>query len=194
MAVLLLHWLREGVGELLAEALGGGLAVLLPDLGRTHIEIIFSIFINTYRPRCLVAVLLGDGPADRDLGSILLGRLLLSADKLGCFLASHVVDDDVLVLAELVLDVAALEVIGSVDVDVVGGVTDTVLDDGTKLDTVFLLYSVEVDLLFEAADQLVDVEAGPFDLGFNGASAFVVGTFTSSCLSIFGAMLGGGRV
>ena len=53
VAVLLLHWLREGVGELLAEALGGGLAVLLPD-----------------RPRCPVAVLPGDGPADRELGRL----------------------------------------------------------------------------------------------------------------------------
>jgi hypothetical protein len=45
--VLLLHWLREGVGELLAEALVGGLSVLLPDLGRRHIKwIIFGIFIT----------------------------------------------------------------------------------------------------------------------------------------------------
>jgi hypothetical protein len=88
----------------------------------------------------------------------------LSADKLGCFLASHVVHDDVLVLAELVHDVAALEVITSVHLNVGGSVSETVLDDGTELDTVFLLYSVEVDLLLEAADQLVDVEAGPSTL------------------------------
>jgi hypothetical protein len=126
----------EGVGELLEEAVGGGLAVLLPDLGKRHIKM---IIFSTYRPRCPVAVFLGDGPADCDLGSIILGRLL-SADKLRSFLASHVVDNDVLVLAELVLDVA-------------------VLDDGTELNIVFLLYIVEVDLL-ETADHLVDVEAG----------------------------------
>jgi hypothetical protein len=37
----------DGVGELLAEALVGGLSVLLPDQGRRHIIwIIFGIFIT----------------------------------------------------------------------------------------------------------------------------------------------------
>jgi hypothetical protein len=47
LPVSTVHWMLEGVGELLEEAVGGGLAVLLPDLGKRHIKmIIFSISIT----------------------------------------------------------------------------------------------------------------------------------------------------
>jgi hypothetical protein len=77
-----------------------------------------------------------------------------------------------------------MEVITSVHLNVVRGVADTVLDDGTELNTVFLLHSVEVNLFLEAEDPLVDVEAGPFDLGFDGASAFVVGNIMAPLHSL----------
>merc|ERR1719350_801892 len=144
VAVLLLHWEGEDVGEFLAISVNISLAHFYLDLSGD-----------------VVAVLLGCSGTDHLLLAIaiVLGGLLPLAVELDSVSAGDVVDDFLLHEAVRCLHVAALIVILGGGVDLVGGVADPVLPSEAPLDLVGLLQRLVVDGLHQAADQLVHIEA-----------------------------------
>merc|ERR1719312_218340 len=158
VAVLLLHWEREDVGEFLAVPMHVSLANLNLDLSWDVITIL-SRFPT----------------ADNTLGSIaiVLGGLVPLAVKLHGVSAGNVVDDLFLHVAIRGLNVGALIVILGGHVDLVRGVAHPVLASETPLHLVSLLQCLVVDCLNQVTDQLVDIEAHSLNIGFDNTSAVV---------------------
>jgi len=144
VAVLLLERQREGVRELLAVTLSLGPTQLITD-----------------SPRGVVAVLPGDPLAHSLLAVSTVNTLLLTTLELHGLLTSHIIEDRLGILAVLVLQVSALEVIPGVDVDLEGCIADSLLDGGTHLHHVLLLQGEVVHLLLESTHQLFNIEAFP---------------------------------
>ena len=103
--------------------------------------------------------------------AIVLGCLLPLAVELDGVGAGHVVDDFLLHEAVGCLHVAALVVILSGGVDLVGGVADPVLPCEAPLDLVGLLQGLVVDGLHQAADQLVNIETDTLHICLDNPSA-----------------------
>jgi len=158
VAVLPLHWLRGGVGELLTITLGLGFAELLSDISWS-----------------LVTRILRSLPADSLLTVAAISPLLLLAVEVEGVLAGDVVNHEFTVLAVFGFYVATFEIILVRHLNIESSVAHIFLDDGALLDMVLLLDGVVLDVLMKAADELIDGEANPLDLGGDGASAVPVG-------------------
>merc|ERR1719312_469778 len=160
VAVLLLYWKREDVGELLAVPVHVSLANLDLNLSWD------------------VVTILGRFPAaDHTLGSIaiVLGGLVPLAVELHGVGAGNVVDDLFLHVAIGGLHVSALIVVLGSHVDLVGGVTHPVLASEAPLHLVSLLKGLVVYRLNQVADQLIDIKAHALNVSFNNTSAVVEG-------------------
>merc|ERR1712202_105622 len=156
VAVLLLNWEGEDVGELFAISVDIGLAYLDLDLSRNVIAILLR------------------GPRTHDLllsVSVVLCRLLPLAVKLDRIGAGDIIDCFFLHIAIGRLHVAALVVILGGGVNVVSGVTHPVLPCEAPLDLVSLLESLVMDSLHEVTDQLVHIKADTLDIGLNDPGA-----------------------
>merc|ERR1711875_155765 len=158
VAVLLLHWEWEDVGELLAVPMHVSLANLDLDLSWD-----------------VVTILSRFPAADHTLGSIavVLGGLVPLAVKLHGVSAGNVVDYLLLHIAVRGLHVGALIVILSSHVDLVRGVAHPVLASETPLHLISLLQCLVVDRLNQVTDQLVDIEAHSLNISFDNTSAVV---------------------
>merc|ERR1711875_161931 len=132
VAVLLLHWEREDVGELLAVPMHVSLANLDLDLSRN-----------------VVTILRRFSAADHTLGSIaiVLGGLVPLTVELHGIGAGNVIDYLFLHVAIRGLHISALIVVLSGHVDLVGGVAHPVLASETPLHLVRLLKGLVVDSL-----------------------------------------------
>merc|ERR1719504_461553 len=159
VAVLLLHREGEDIGELLTISVDIRLAYLNLDLSGN-----------------VVAILLGCPRTDNLLLAItiILGALLPLAVELHSVGAGHVVDHLLLHEAVRSLHVAALIVILSGGVYLVGGITHTVLPSEAPLDLVGLLQGLVVDGLHQVADQLIDIEADSFNISLDDSSTVLV--------------------
>merc|ERR1719407_373256 len=156
VAVLLLDWEGEDVGELFAVPVDIGLAYLDLDLSRNVIAILLR------------------GPRTHNLLlsiSVVLCCLLPLAVELNCIGAGDIVDRFFLHVAIRSLHVAALVVILGGGVNVVSGVAHPVLPCKAPLDLVSLLERLVVDSLHEVTDQLVYIEADTLDIGLNDPGA-----------------------
>merc|ERR1711942_40903 len=158
VAVLLLHWEGEDVGELLAVPVHVSLTNLNLDLSWD-----------------VVTTLGRFSAADHTLGSIaiVLGGLVPLTIELHGVGASNVIDDLFLHIAIRSLDIGALAVILCSHVDLVRGVAHPVLASEASLHLVSLLKGLVVDRLNQVADQLVHIEADTLNVGFNNTSAVV---------------------
>merc|ERR1712013_384944 len=158
VAVLLLHWKGEDVGELLAVPMHVSLANLNLDLSWDVVTIL-SRFPTT----------------DHTLGSIaiVLGGLVPLTVKLHGVSAGNVVDYLLLHVAIRGLHVGALMVILGSHVDLVRGVAHPVLASETSLHLVSLLQCLVVDRLNQVTHQLVDIEAHSLNISFDNTSAVV---------------------
>merc|ERR1711875_213938 len=158
MAVLLLNWEGEDVGELLAVHVHVSLANLDLNLSGN------------------VVTILGRFPAaDHTLGSIaiVLGGLVPLAVELHGVGAGNVVDYLFFHVAIRGLNVCALIVVLGGHVDLVGGVAHPVLASEASLYLVSFLKGLVVDRLNQVTDQLVHIEADTLNVGFNHTSAVV---------------------
>merc|ERR1719482_1198568 len=156
VAVLLLDWEGEDIGELLAVPVDIGLAHFHLDLSRN-----------------IVAILLR-GPRTHDLllsVSIVLCGLLPLAVELDCVGASDIVDCLFLHVAIGSLHVAALVVILSGGINVVSSVAHPVLASEAPLDLVSLLQRLVVHGFHQVTDQLIHVEADSLNIGLNNPGA-----------------------
>merc|ERR1711875_19831 len=160
MAVLLLHWEGEDVGELLAVPMHVSLANLNLDLSWD-----------------VVTILSRFSAADHTLGSIaiVLGRLVPLTVELHGVGTGNVVDDFFLHVAIRGLHVSALIVVLSGHVDLVRRLTHPVLASEAPLHLVSFLQGLVVDRLNQVADQLTHIEADTLNVGFNNTSAVVEG-------------------
>merc|ERR1719504_15785 len=159
VAVLFLHWEGEDVGELLTISVDICLAHFNLDLSGDVVAILL------WCPRTdnlLLAI------------TIILGALLPLAVELHSVGAGHVVDHLLLHEAVRSLHVAALIVILSGGVYLVGGITHTVLPSEAPLDLVGLLQGLVVDGLHQVADQLIDIEADSFNISLDDSSTVLV--------------------
>merc|ERR1739838_1286289 len=156
VAVLLLDWEGEDVGELFAIFVDIGLAYLDLDLSRN----VIAILLRGPRTHHLLLSI-----------SVVLSRLLPLAVKIDSIGAGDVVDCFFLHVAIGRLHVAALVVILGGGVNVVSGVAHPVLPCEAPLDLVSLLKSLVMDSLHEVIDQLVHIEADALNIGLNDPGA-----------------------
>merc|ERR1719504_144729 len=156
VAVLLLHWEGEDIGELLAISVNISLAHLYLDLSGDVVAILL-------RGPCTDNLLL-------PIAIVLGGHLPLAVELHGVG-AGHVVDNLLLHVAVRCLHIAALVVILGGGVDLVGGVTDPVLSCEAPLDLVGLLQGLIVDSLHQVADQLIHIEADSLHVGLDDPRA-----------------------
>merc|ERR1712201_52841 len=158
MAVLLLNWEGEDVGELLAVPVHVSLANLDLDLSGDVVTILswLSVANNSLRT---IAIILGA-----------LVPLAVELDRVG---AGNVVDYLFLHVAVRGLHVGTLIVVLRSHVDLVGGVAHPVLAREAPLHLISLLQGLVVDRLHQVAYQLVDIEAYSLDIGFNNSSAVI---------------------
>merc|ERR1719308_155978 len=160
MAILLLNWEGEDVGEFLAVPVHVGLANLDLDLSWD-----------------VITVLSRFPAADHTLGSIaiVLGGLVPLAVELNGVGAGNVVDHLFLHVAIRGLHVGTLVVILRSHVDLVSGVAHPVLASEAPLHLVSLLKCLVVDRLNQVSHQLVHIEADTLNVCFNNTSAVIEG-------------------
>merc|ERR1719500_1519433 len=174
VAILFLHGEGEDIGELLAIPVDISLAHLDLDLSGDVVTILFWL-----------------PGADHTLGSIsiILGALVPLAVKLNGGSAGHIVDDLFLHVAVRSFQVGALVVILGGHVDLVSGVTDSILARETPLDLVSLFQGLVVDSLYQVTHQLVYIEADTLHAGLDNTSAVLV-LLRSTFLLILGPACG----
>merc|ERR1719186_261961 len=156
VAVLLLDWEGEDVGELLAVPVDISFAYLDLDLSRNVIAILLR------------------GPRTHNLLlsiSVVLSCLLPLAVELNCIGAGDIVDSFFLHVAIGSLHVAALVVILGCGVNVVCGVAHPVLPCKAPLDLVSLLERLVMDSLHKVTNQLVHIEADTLNIGLDDPGA-----------------------
>merc|ERR1712013_168530 len=158
MAVLLLNWEGEDVGELLAVPVHVSLANLDLDL-----------------PRNVVTSLCRFPAADHSLRSItiVLSRLVPLTIELHGICASHIVDDLFFHVAIRGLHVRTLVVVLGCHINLVGGVAHPVLASEAPLHLVCLLKGLVVNSFYQIAHQLIHIKTNPFNICFDYPSAVV---------------------
>merc|ERR1719420_1441226 len=158
MAVLLLNWEGEDVGELLAVPVHVSLANLDLDL-----------------PRNVVTSLSRFPAADHSLRSItiVLSRLVPLAIELHGICASHIVYDFFFHIAIRGLHVGTLVVVLGSHINLVGGVTHPVLASEAPLHLVCLLKGLVVNSFHQIAHQLIHIKTNPFNIRFDYPSTVV---------------------
>merc|ERR1711875_94445 len=158
MAVLLLNWEGEDVGELLAVPVYVSLANLDLNLSGNVVTILGRF-----------------SAADHTFGSIaiVLGGLVPLAVELHGVGAGNVIDYLFFHVAIRGLHVCALIVILGSHVDLVCGVAHPVLASEASLGIVSLLKGLVMECLNQVAHQLVHIEAHTLNVGFNNTSAVV---------------------
>merc|ERR1719342_787810 len=158
VAILLLDWEGEDVGELLTIPVHVSLANL-------HLDLSWNV----------VTILSRFPAADHALGSIaiVLGGLVPLAVELHGVGASNVVDYLFLHVAIRGLHVSALIVILGSHVDLIGRIAHPVLASEAPLHLVGLLKGLVVDGLNQVAHQLIHIEAHTLNVSFNNSSAVV---------------------
>merc|ERR1712183_633257 len=169
VAVLLLNWEGEDVGELLAEPV---------DIGLTHLNLNLSWNVIT--------ILLGSSRT-HDLFTVH-GTFLLAIELYGVC-TSDIVDGFLFHIAVGRLHVTALVVILGSGINVVGGVAHSVLPGEAPLYLVRLLERLVVDGLHQVAYQLVNIEADTFNVGLYDAGAVLVHNWLAYLLVLCPASL-----
>merc|ERR1712114_14624 len=159
VAILLPHGEWENVGELLAIPVDISLAHLHLDLSRDVITIMFILPVT-----------------DDTLGSIaiILGALVPLAVKHHGVGAGHIVDNLLFHVAVRSLKVGALVVVLGGHVDLVGGVTNSILASETPLDLVSFFQSLVVNGLNQVANKFVHIEANSLHTGLDNTGAVLV--------------------
>merc|ERR1719209_143749 len=159
VAVLLLHREGEDIREFLAISV---------DISLAHFHLDLSGNV--------VAIMLGFLSADHTLGpiAVILGALVPLAVELDSVGASHVVDHLLLHVAIRSLQVGTLVVILGGHVDLVSGVTDSILACETSLDLVSFLQGLVVNRLDKVAHQLVNIKANTLHVSLDDPRAVLV--------------------
>merc|ERR1739838_148957 len=159
MAVLLLYWEVEDVGELLTIPVNISLAHFHLDLSWDVVTILLW-FPFAFNPLRSIAVVLG--------------TLHLVTCELHGVGAGHIVDHLLFHVAVWCFHIGALVVVLGGSIDLVGGVTHPVLPSEAPLHLVSLLQCLVVDGLHQVAHQLVHIKADSLHISFDNSSTVLV--------------------
>merc|ERR1719312_527593 len=159
MAVLLLHWEGEDVGELLTIPVNISLAHL-------HLDLSWDI----------IAILSGFPGTDDTLGTVavVFGALFPLAVELHGVGTGHIVDDLLLHVAIRGLNVGTLIIVFCRHVDFVGSIADSILTSEAPLDLVSFFQRFVVNSLDQIAHQLVHIEANTFNICLDDSGAVLI--------------------